>query len=102
MVKFLDSLKTRYRVYNYYKHEVENMPLQVASYINYLRTGPRMHSWRAVAEEVCNAFQDYADLDLSGNQLYGEELCKIAAMKLGIIKLGFFKSTYTKDWTRWE
>lgn len=78
------------------------MPMQVAKYIEYIRvSGPKIHSWRAVAEDVCNAFQNYADPWLSGNQMYGEELCKIAAIKLGVIKMGYFKWSYSKDWEKW-
>lgn len=58
------------------------MDLKKAKRIEELRTGPRVHSWRALSEVICREFTD-EDPEMSGNQLHGKyELCWEAMMFL--------------------
>ena len=57
------------------------MDLRKAKRIEYLRTGPRIHSWRRISEIICEEFAD-EDQNLSGNQLHGVDLCREAMMTL--------------------
>ncbi len=72
---------------------VESLTKEQAERIKVLRTGQRVHSWRRIAEVFCDEFPDSADKDLYGNQLYGIELCEVAADTLGISR-----EDYDKEW----
>lgn len=54
------------------------MTFKMAHRIKFLRAGPVMHSWRRIAEIICEEFPEETESELSGNQLYGKELCKDA------------------------
>jgi len=57
------------------------MTLKKAKRIEELRTGKRIHSWRALSEVICEEFDD-EDQSQAGNQLHGKyDLCW-EAMKL--------------------
>jgi hypothetical protein len=65
------------------------MTKEVAEYIKELRMGRIMHSWRRIAELVCveypSAVEELGwDVDASGNQSMGVDLCKEAAKVLGL------------------
>jgi len=64
----------------------------VALRIQELRAGPVMHSWRRIAEIICSEYPE-AEQNLSGNQLYGEALCRKAAAVLGVSQ-----DAYERDW----
>ena len=68
------------------------MSMKMAKRVQELRAGERTHSWRALAEVICKEFPE-AELGLSGNQLYGEDLCKEAAEKLKVSK-----EDYERHW----
>ena len=53
------------------------MNMKKALRICELRTGDVMHSWRRIAEVICEEYSG-EDQDLHGNQLYGIDLCREA------------------------
>lgn len=53
--------------------------MKMAKRIQELRTGKIVHSWRRIAEIICEEYDEEAEHDLYGNQLYGSEMCKEAA-----------------------
>lgn len=57
------------------------MDRKKAERIEYLRCGPKMHSWRRIAEIICEEFPDEVQ-ELHGNQMHGIDLCRDAMMFL--------------------
>lgn len=67
------------------------MTIEIALRIQELRSGNVMHSWRRIAEIVCEEFPDLPVQDgwqtvdaAHGNQLYGKDLCQEAAAFLKV------------------
>lgn len=71
----------------------------IAERIKTLRTGNRIHSWRRIAEVICDEFPDFVEETygsiecIYGNQLYGKEMCQDARDVLGISN-----EQYEKEW----
>jgi hypothetical protein len=68
----------------------EPLPQNVAARVKELRVGPVIHSWRRIAEIICDEYPAQALADgwesaeaAHGNQLYGIDLCREAAKVLG-------------------
>ena len=69
----------------------EGLPKEVAERVKFLRVGGEViHSWRRVAEIICEEFPEQPKRDgwesvedAHGNQLYGIDLCRAAAAALG-------------------
>lgn len=68
-----------------------NMTMEIALRIQKLRTGQRVHTYRKIAEVICDEFPNFdpddQQQDLRGNQLYGQYLCREAMTTL-----------YSKPW----
>jgi hypothetical protein len=59
------------------------MNKDVARRVRELRLGPVIHSWRRIAELICKEFPQHAKPEMSGNQLFGKDLCRQAAQLAG-------------------
>lgn len=59
----------------------ERIAVLRAGYTNGRRA---MHSWRRLAEMICDEFPEETEINLRGNQLYGKELCLSAEKVLGL------------------
>lgn len=57
------------------------MTKEQAEYVKLLRCGPRIHSWRRIAELYEDKYKESPILH--GNQLHGQDLCREAAELLG-------------------
>jgi len=60
----------------------------VAVRVRELRNGQVMHTWRRIAEIICLEFPEQPIADgfdspeaISGNQLYGQDLCRRAGLE---------------------
>lgn len=68
------------------------MTEEIAQWIEYLRTGPIMHSWRSISEIICDDYPEFVEgqgweVDVvRGNQLHGVDLCREAQDYLGVTK----------------
>lgn len=73
---------------------VYGIPDLIPAYrVKQLRAGRVMHSWRRIAEIYCDEFPYLAKKFLRGNQIYGMDLCRDAAERLGVTR-----DEYDKEW----
>ena len=66
------------------------MDMKKALRICELRTGDVMHSWRRIAEVICEEYPAEPQ-DLHGNQMFGKDLCEEA-----------MKTIYKKEFQKLE
>lgn len=71
-----------------------------AERIQFLRTGPVMHSWRRISEIICDEFpDDPEEWRDRGNQFHGIDLCRDAMMFLnGVTELKDLPEKVREEW----
>ncbi len=76
------------------------MTREKALRIQYLRTGPVMHSWRRISEIICEEFPEDTNQELKGNQMHGKwDLCWEAMILLaGVTDIKDVPEKMREEW----